>query len=271
MIEEDLCSDNFLRQVSEIESLQPELNAVKKLFELEKTRIQQAAIKEEQGIIRKELMEQYVGKTLILEVQKDELDEPVFRIDNKYIGKIVVNKANYPGISRDSIANILNQVATGQYLSCKVQEIFPDFSFGLRWMIEEDLTADELLGKVSETKKVTSSNVLKKKKRVTEKYIQTTHCSLRIGVGLTGKIVQAKIINIEGNEPCCLTTGGNKGYLPVASHLYQGISRQIMKKKFRQLFEENTLITCQITGVRPDNYLLLRWLIESDPVAKKYF
>jgi len=310
---------NELQKNPNTESLQIELNTIKRLAELKQQdsgsewkQILQAYLKDEierrriqrrnelkekkiqKTTLKQELNEQYIGKTLLLEAKKSEHGDLLFLIDEKFKGKIVVSKANYPKFPRKIITNVLDEIQDGQNLLCRIQDILPDYTFVLRWMLEEDTVTNELLQKISNTEplkieldtikrlaelkeKRTQPTITKtelkgkKKKRMMDKLRQTDNYSLGIGVELTGKIVQAKIISIDGNEPCCLTADGYKGYLPIASHLYRGLARQIIKKAFHQLSKQNVSITCQIIGVRPDSFLRLKWMIDSDPLAEEIF
>lgn len=212
---------------------------------------------ERETIIKKQMTEQYIGKTFLFEAQKDENSEPVFRISDKYIGRIIVPK--YPEISHELITNTLREVPIGQCLLCKVHEILPDLSMRLIWLMNDDPFAGELLRKLSKVGE--PEKPLRRGGKTVQKCLKASN--QLIEGKLMGQTVQAKIINFRGSEPYCLINDKYNGYLSVASHLYHGLSRDTIKNKFQHFFEKDEYITCQVIGVRPDNHLRLKWMMTS--------
>jgi hypothetical protein len=204
---------------------------------------------------KQEIIEKYGKKTLYLEVLEVQKNTLILRVDEKCTGIMQISKNKYPEIPRKLFQKALSRIKIGQHLFCRVTGILSNSKVGLRWMIEEDPVADELLGIKRETKEKTIEH---------KKYNQ-----LLTGVR-PGGAVQAKIVDFTGNELRCSIGNKRTGYLPLASHLYHGLPRQVIKQLLHQISDTDTIM-CQVIGMRPDKSLRLKWLIDVDPVAKRVF
>ena len=99
----------------------------------------QKQIEKQQQIEQKKirLEEQHIGKKYLLRLHKDKAQNPFFLIENKYVGRIVVNKTNYPTDSLcHRIRENLSNMSEGSLLLCLVQKITPNLHFKLRWEYE---------------------------------------------------------------------------------------------------------------------------------------
>ena len=86
-----------------------------------------------------------VGEKLYLKAQRNEKNELFFLINNKYIGSIIVDKANYPKeATRNRVKETLHELPEGQVLLCKIRRLLSNFRAELRWAIEEDPSAKNL-------------------------------------------------------------------------------------------------------------------------------
>ena len=122
-----------------------------------------------------------VGEILWLEAQRNKKNELFFLINDKYTGKIILDEANYQGIYRIPIQELLLKIPHGQRLLCMVRRILPGFRVELRWMIEEDPSAEVL------------RSILKLD------YSQTTD-ELLAGILSRLEEKEKKTINLEGKE-----------------------------------------------------------------------
>ena len=137
LIEKDTC-------IHTLPLSQDELNFVNNLIESKKSKNKRI----EREIIKKELKEQYIGKTLLFEAQRDENNKLIFRIGDKYTGRIIAAKSNNSKISREIIKNILSELPNGQSLLCMIQRVVSGTTnLGLKWMIDDDPFAMEFLRK----------------------------------------------------------------------------------------------------------------------------
>ncbi|MCL2132051.1 MAG: hypothetical protein FWH36_06335, partial [Lentimicrobiaceae bacterium] len=83
------------------------------------------------------LEQQYVGKTLWLELHKTRSMLIEFWIEGKYKAKMSISEKIYPNASCQNIKRALNESVEGQQFLCEVLEICPN-CLTLRWKIEED-------------------------------------------------------------------------------------------------------------------------------------
>ena len=85
----------------------------------------------------------FVGKKLRLTAQRNEKNELLFPIEDKYIGRIITSEANYSMTSLSSVKNALRTIVSGQILLCKILKITSKNQIELRWAIEDDPFAEQ--------------------------------------------------------------------------------------------------------------------------------
>jgi len=199
-----------------------------------------------QAKFERTMIQHYLGKTLLSEVQKNENNEPVFLIGGKYIGRIVEVKSNYIEISPEIIKKMLQEVPTGQRLLCRIEKVLPDFGIGLRWMIDDDPFANELLFKhLTEVERTAIT-----KQKTAEQYL--------------GQTLLLEVQKDEHGEPVFWIGGKHIGRIIVAK--YPENSHKIIKKTLCEAPEGQHLF-CKVHEILPDLSMRLIWMIDDDPFA----
>ena len=208
-----------------------------------------------------ELNEKYIGKTVSAAVYKQFNYITEFLIDNKFFGEIAVNKQNYPFIPRKTIRKTLSEFKDGDVLLCEIQQIDFDDRFVLRWDIENDPAAEELLLKLNKRK---IKKDAKNKSAISEKQ-ESDNIEIIPSVGETLWLMTQRN---KKNELYFPITNKYKGKINPDKQNYPDDNlRKLVKRTLRKTPECQFLL-CRVQKIHSNFRVELRWEVEEDPDAE---
>lgn len=193
------------------------------------------------------------GKEAWATLKRTKANIPYFKIDEKYFGKLLLDKNGEFGISHEILQKTLQALPNGQRLWCKIVSVTIGGLLQLKWCIHEIPPIEDILSiqQPDETAvDYDSPDISEAKKALLNKMVW---CDV-------AQSSYPELFKVENQHTGILS-------MDVAD--YQPIPlSSILNKLFEVQSDQQVL--CKVKGIYPNGNLKLQWIIQRDSHSEKY-